>query len=722
MIRNRISKFIIFSVLILLFTACKKEGSSVSLLGEWEYLKGFDKTWLSNVDPGGWKKIDAPGSFTSIAEFDKYEGLITMRKLLPSDINRMFAEGLPVAFASGRISNAAEVYFNDMKIGSIGSVDPHIEGNDRWCVENLPYKAFKKDQSNYINIVVYKILDDGGIRGPLMDVGNSGYIVHRYYRDGIISLMLITIYFVMGLFILVLGLMRLKDIHNLYFGIFCIANAFFSMANIEAKGLIFPLQYSYLYFWSDKFALMVLVPALALFISTLYHKKHSKIPIGVTVFFTLLGIYEMINVFILDSATSYFFEGFYLGVFVAISYVLFETGREVIRKNRDAIFLVIGLIFLILAGVHDILVQERVIVNITILSYAFLAFIIGITILLVNRFIGAQNKMEVLNEELDEKLVLQKKQFEELNSIYNTVVDVSSSLSSSADEMSSTSASFSDNSQSQASSIEEMSAGTEELMASSDRMMETVMSQVDSLGSVMDKLKGALEASNRAESEMQQALVVKNDLNETITETGKGINEATRAIGSVNEKFEEMTRVSAIINDIADQINLLSLNAAIEAARAGEYGRGFAVVADEIGKLADNTTENLKSITGLFNESRQEISNANMRIQSFSESLKMMLDNISRFGDSIETVAKLINETTGSNTVASRETDSVLEKADNVKNSSYEQQKAVAEVNEGLQSINLMSQEIATGAEELRGTSDEISSALQKLKKVVISS
>jgi len=189
-----------------------------------------------------------------------------------------------------------------------------------------------------------------------------------------------------------------------------------------------------------------------------------------------------------------------------------------------------------------------------------------------------------------------------------------------------------------AASAEEMAAGTRE---QSDQVHQVSSAIEEMSSSITEVARKSSEASSNATESGRVAGEGGEVVRDTIAGM-QGINDAVSAssesVRELGRRGEQIGEIIGVINDIADQTNLLALNAAIEAARAGEHGRGFAVVADEVRKLADRTTEATDQIAQSIEAIQQETGLAVQRMETGTSQVSQGVEKATQAGESLQRI------------------------------------------------------------------------------------
>lgn len=185
--------------------------------------------------------------------------------------------------------------------------------------------------------------------------------------------------------------------------------------------------------------------------------------------------------------------------------------------------------------------------------------------------------------------------------------------------------------------INKLRSTTVDMLTASSKTSEELFDKAQHLQSQME---GLSSAAMQQASSLEQTSGAMEEISHAITST----SERTR---EVIKQSEDIKNVVAIITDIADQTNLLALNAAIEAARAGEHGRGFAVVADEVRQLAERTQKSLSDINASVNILTQSIMDIGAIIDEQSGGISQINDAISDIDHSTQINAQTAREVSG---------------------------------------------------------------------------
>jgi methyl-accepting chemotaxis protein len=212
--------------------------------------------------------------------------------------------------------------------------------------------------------------------------------------------------------------------------------------------------------------------------------------------------------------------------------------------------------------------------------------------------------------------------------------------------------------------------------------------------------------------------VLANDAQKVITSMKQVEEGAINGTELVREAYDHMNRTDELyrgvfniiqmISEIADQVNLLSLNASIEAARAGEYGRGFAVVAEEISKLADRTGANVKEITNLINSGNDEIQKNLTIITNLRDSYESIVESIEKTGLAITGFIDMIVKRSDDIRTTHEKIESIKDFAKNLSTSTSKEKENTISMFQNIENANRNADAFVSHSSALAGSSDQL--------------
>ncbi len=488
---------------------------------------------------------------------------------------------------------------------------------------------------------------------------------------------------IMAFYHFAIYILRREDKAPFYFGLFCILMSLRAVTMDQRllthlfDGFNWRILRSLEYL-----GLFMGVPVFAMFLYSIFKECVSvKILRGIVysgIFFTLI---EIIRIPVIYPHMLGVFQIILVFTCCYFVYVLFTA----FRRNYDGVIIFSsGLAVFMAAIINDLLHSNQIINTGNVAHFGLIGFIFSQAYLLSRRFSKSFKTAEALSVELLTEKSSLIDLVERIRLSVTELNDFSGMIRQTADTLQS-------RMEIQGSTLEETSAATEEVSASIESISDKTMEQNEIVHQTIPILNQYLSGLKSITSASKNSVNLSIENTRRTAESAEKLNEIINGMEAIRISSNEISEITDVINEIAEKTNLLSLNAAIEAARAGASGRGFAVVAEEIGKLADLSMAQAKSI-------HNHIQSAVSKIEA---EIKIVYDS--------EIIIRGIGVDAGA----------VLESVKSIGDLCSDQEKKASDLRNSTMEITRRSEVITQAMTEQKTTVSEVARAVEQLNEIM---
>lgn len=252
---------------------------------------------------------------------------------------------------------------------------------------------------------------------------------------------------------------------------------------------------------------------------------------------------------------------------------------------------------------------------------------------------------------------------------------------------------------------EQIATGAEEVAAQAATVATASEEMSATSGDIAQNCQMAAEGSHQASSKSSAGAEVVDATVQVMSRIASRVHETAKGIGSLGSRSDQIGEIVGTIQDIADQTNLLALNAAIEAARAGEQGRGFAVVADEVRALAERTTKATREIGEMIKSIQVETKSAVAAMEVGVREVEQGTAEAAKSGQALQDILEQIN--------------AVSMQISQVATAAEEQTATTGEISNNIHQITEVVQNTARGAHESATAANKLSQTAEELQRLV---